>query len=108
MPKDKEFDPFKPSVGMGVTNGIGSDCYPYTIVEVRSEKQLVVKADDYQSVGGDGMSAAQEYIYGANTKNPAVVLTLRKNGAWKQKGELMRGGSNWHIGSRRAYRDPSF
>lgn len=99
--------PVIPEVGMGATYGIGSDCYPYTIVEVKSRTTILVRADDYQRTDNNGYGGHQEYDYYPNPEAGLETVTLRKNGRWVKKGYSMNSGcGNVYIGYRRAYYDP--
>ena len=103
--------PIVPEVGMGATYEIGSDCYPYTIVEVINEKTIVVQEDKYEADSSDGKYdyySNQKYTYKPNLDASKKVYTLRKNGCWIKKGEKMRNWGILHIGHRNAYSDPSF
>jgi len=40
----------KPQVGMGATTGFNGDCYPYTVIEVRSPKTILVQSDNYKVI----------------------------------------------------------
>ena len=97
-------------VGDGVTESIGSDRYAYTLVEInRNGKELVIQADEVKRVDENGaFSEAQKYEYIQNEKGKKIVITLRKNGRYKRKGETLNSSYNYHIGQRNAYRDPSF
>tara|TARA_Y100000034_G_C6866253_1_gene394840 strand:- start:8 stop:313 length:306 start_codon:yes stop_codon:yes gene_type:complete len=95
-------------VGDGATMGVGSDCYPYTVVEIKSPRCIIVQSDNYTRTDKNGLSESQEYDYSPNPQGGKVTLTLRSNDRWVRKGESMRGGSRWTIGSRRAYQCPSF
>lgn len=97
----------KPEVGMGCTQGVGSDRYPYTICEVVNEKKIYVQADDYKRTDKNGQSESQTYEYTPNPEAQKILVTLRKNGRWVRKGETLN-GSAFYIGQRRAYQDPSY
>jgi hypothetical protein len=94
-------------VGQGATCHIGSDRYPYTVVEILSSKRIVVQADDYKRTDKNGFSESQTYVYKSNPSAIRVVLTLRKNGRWIRVGESMKAAS-YSLGGRSAYLDPSF
>ncbi len=95
-------------VGMGATYCIGSDCYPYTVVEVISQKKIVVTGDEYKPAVGFEYYGNQIYDYTPQPNGHRKVLTLRKNGRWIPQGSPMKGSCGFAIGSKRAYRDPSF
>lgn len=99
----------QPEVGMGVTQSIGSDSYPYTIIEVKhGGKTLVIQSDDYKRTDNNGYGGHQEYEYAPNPNGSTHEITLRKTGRYKRKGESLHGGYNYGIGFRRAYQDPHF
>jgi hypothetical protein len=96
----------RPKVGMGVTQIVGSDRYPFTIVRVINDKKIVVTKD---SVGPNKkIDPEQSYDYQTNWDGFNIILTLRNNGRWREQGEPTKGGCPWHIGSRRFYQNPSF
>jgi len=95
-------------VGDGATYGCGSDRYPYTVVEVRRDgRELLLQADNYKRTDSNGLSESQDYTFTPNPDGCTVVVTLRKNGAYIQKGDSIK-GMRYHIGSRAAYSDPCF
>jgi hypothetical protein len=98
----------KPKIGMGATMGIGSDCYPYTIVEILSDKRIAVTADISTPTGKHDYFRNQDYDYTSNPDGVKEIYTLRKNGRWVREGETMHSGRCLHIGSRRRYDDPHF
>ncbi len=101
-------DPVCPHVGDGATFGCGSDRYPYTVIEVRRDgRELVLQADDYKRTDSNGFSESQEYEYTPNTNGGLVVVTLRKDGRYIQKGDSLK-GMGYSIGHRAAYSDPCF
>jgi hypothetical protein len=96
-----------PEVGMGVTRIFYSDREPYTIVEIINPKTIVVQEDDAIRTDDNGMSESQKYEFTRNTQKPKIVVTLRKNGQWIQKGQL-KGGCVFKIGYRDKYYDFTF
>lgn len=97
-----------PEVGMGVTECCWSDRHAYTIVEVVTDKLIVVQRDKVKRTDQNGMSESQQYSYEADPEGAKVEVTLRKNGKWITKGEGLKNGTGWLIGSRREYHDYSF
>jgi hypothetical protein len=93
-------------VGTGVTWCCGTDRYPYTVVEVKSKRCLVIQRDNYERVDTNGLSEDQTYhITPDPTATPTRVITLRRNGRWCELG--MGAKSNpYKVGFRRAYIDP--
>lgn len=96
--------PVKPTVGMGATMLMHSDRHAYTIVEVVSDKEVVVQQDNAVRTDKNGLSESQTYEYSPNPQGEKHTVTLRKHGGWVTK----KGHQRWHIGERREYRDPSF
>jgi hypothetical protein len=95
-----------PVLGMGVTEGIGSDCRPYTIIEIHKEgKELVIQADSFVRVDNNGISETQVYEYTRNGEGEKVTLHRNHKGNY---GQLGKRGYYYVIGQRRKYSDPSF
>lgn len=98
-----------PRVGMGCTVSYGSDCCPYTIVQVYRDGNRKVTAFDMKediAIRTDDRGAfteRQEYEYRFNPEAPAIEVTWRRDGKWKIRGDT----KVVHVGSRRYYRDPS-
>lgn len=101
-----------PEVGMGATQGAGSDCYPYTIHRVSENKKSIwVSSDNYRPIGGPrpyGMDGEYEYSndHGAD-ETQWTEYTLRKNGRYIMRGQSINSRA-LSIGFRRFYNDPSF
>jgi hypothetical protein len=96
-----------PEVGMGVTYCCGSDRYPFTIIEVVSDKKIVVQRDNYKRIDNNGYGGQQEYEYQQDSEGVTKIITLRKNGRWIAQGDPLS-AHGYLIGERRAYLDPSF
>jgi hypothetical protein len=94
-------------VGDGATKYVGSDRYPYTVVEVLSPKKVVVQGDDFKRTDNNGMSESQTYEYTRNPFSDKITLTLRKNGRWVQQGEPLN-GTGYRLGDRDCHMDPHF
>jgi hypothetical protein len=100
--------PIKPVKGMGVTAGVGSDRYPYTILDVSpSGRQIRIQEDTAELISGDIFKNAQEYHYTPNPNGRKITISLRKDGRWREVGSG-RGASTYGIGHRDRYYDPSF
>lgn len=101
-------------VGSGASYGVGSDCYPYTIVGIVNERTVVVQADRYEPDTENGYDyyGNQVYRYYPDQNGERTTVTLRKNGMWLPVGStISRGGCyayGYSLGHRRAYRNPSF
>jgi hypothetical protein len=98
----------KPEIGMGATECVGSDSYPYSVVEVLSEKAIVVQSDNYKAVSGNAADGSAEYEYSPNPEGAKYVVTLRGNGRWVTKGEGKKSGRGFYVGARRFRYDPHF
>ena len=94
-------------VGQGATFGIGSDRYPYTVVEVIHDEKVVVQADDYRRTDKNGISEMQTYEYTPNPDACKITVTKRKDGFWRKVGDS-NGGGRFSFKARNAYQDPSF
>ena len=98
-----------PTVGMGATVGIGSDCYPYTIVSVSENlKTVIIQKDNYKPAKGYEYYGNQVYEFTPNETGSIEVWTLRNHGRYVRKGDKKGDGYYLTIGERRAYSDPSF
>lgn len=98
-----------PVVGMGVTEQIGSDAYPWTIIEVStSGKRLILQKDRTVRADKNGQSEAQTYLYIPDQKGEKVVVSLRNDGTWRQVGEKRIRGWRFFPGKRHHYSDPGF
>lgn len=98
----------QPEIGMGVTYSIGSDRYPYTVVEIVNHRTIKVQEDIFKRTDENGFSESQTYEYSRNKNAPLKILTLRKNGRWVQKGNSLEDPGRYWVGQRNAYQDPSF
>lgn len=99
----------EPKVGMGATILRWTDRDAATIVAVSaSGKQVTVQQDKATRTDNLGMSDSQTYTYEADTNAPERVYTLRKNGAWVLKGDMLKGGERLAIGYRDSHYDFSF
>lgn len=97
-----------PEVDMGVTECIGSDRYPYTVIVVVNHRKIVVRSDEFRRTDKNGFSEMQSYEYTPNLHGKEVTLTLRKNGRWVEEGVGLNDPPFWFIGEREAYQDPCF
>ncbi len=95
--------------GMGATVRIGSDCYPYTIIEVSPDyKTVKIQRDNYKPAKDYDYYKNQVYDYIPNTEAPIEVWTIRNNGRYVKKGESKNSPFLLTIGNKIAYSDPSF
>lgn len=106
--KDGHHHSTVPRPGMGATQGVGSDRYPYTIVSVAPNgRTLWARRCEFVRTDKNGMSESQSYDYFDDGVSPGKEYTLRKNGRWVSKGQPMSSQGLWP-GHRAAYMDPSF
>lgn len=96
-----------PQVGDGVTYTVGSDRYPYTVVEILSPKKIAIQADFYRRTDNNGYGGTQEYAYTPNPDAAREYISLRTDDSWRKVGESLKSG-RFIIGKRQAYQDPSF
>lgn len=101
----------QPYVGMGVTYGIGSDCYPYSISRVISPKKVAIRPHIHRP----DPDKPQGYEHNNWIINPypikdstETIISLRKNGRWKRVGDSMKDPGGFFLGRMRFYQDPSF
>lgn len=93
-----------PVVGMGATLISWSDRYPYTIIQVITDRKIVVQEDNATRIDSNGVSESQNYEYSPNPDGQTYTLTKRKNGQWK----VSKDGTKFAIGYRSKYYDYSF
>lgn len=98
-----------PTLGMGATIGIGSDCYPATVIEVSANgKTIKVQRDNYTPSAGYDYFGNQVHTFSMNPDGITEVWTLRNHGRYVRKGDKKGNGFYISFGARRAYSDPSF
>ena len=97
----------KPEIGMGVTECVGSDCYPYTVVEIITPKKIMIAADKYIIASGSAHDGSAEWRYERDTKSTPTEVKLSKDGRWYTKGGKLS-GRRFYVGDRRYYYDPHF
>ncbi len=95
-----------PRVGLGATYKVSSDAYPYTIVEVLSEKRIVVKSDDYHY-----NKETKKYTFTRRENASGKILTKRRDRRWRTMGSGSSGtgfyGCYFTLGHRRYHYDMS-
>lgn len=97
-----------PEVGMGATILGWTDRHACTIVEVSASKRSVkIQRDIATRTDDNGMSDSQSYSYEPDTEARVQEFTLRKNGAYVEKGASIR-ESRLRLGERDEYYDFSF
>jgi hypothetical protein len=101
--------------GGGASIYIGSDVYPYTIINYK--KDMVAIQEDFAKPSKDSnYYSNQEYIYSPNNEGEVLYFKLDKNKNWLQvfKNEKTNRwnkidiGYRVFFGERKKYRDPSF
>jgi hypothetical protein len=91
-----------PKIGMGATEIMGTDRYPFTIIQIASKNRLIVQADKYSAIGTNTANN-QNYEYKPDTNGKTEKLILTKYG-WKILGEPVY----FKIGYRKAFYDWGF
>lgn len=89
------------TVGMGATGSYWTDCYPYEVVRIISDKTIEIRRLDSEMVEGTDW-LDQEYNLFSNDTNPIERARKCKTG-WRTSG-----GMKISLGYAREYRDPSF
>lgn len=98
----------KPEVGMGVTEMLWSDRYPYEVVDVLDDRHILVRRLDYKRIDNNGMSESQEYEYTSNENNSIIKLFLTKQNRWREQTGRKLGCNTFVIGYAERYYDFSF
>jgi hypothetical protein len=93
-----------PVVGMRCTKNYYTDRRVCTVVEVKSEKTIVVKDNEVKC--GDYYDGSDYEILDELIDNP-ITFTLRNNGRWIRKGDE-KTGLSLTLNSEAHYVDPSF
>jgi hypothetical protein len=97
------FEEIKVNIG-GATLVVGSDRYPYTVVDIsKAGNRVTIQADRFK-VLHKGFTEDQSYEYSRNTEGQKILVSLRRDGKWKVAGE----STLVVMGVRQAYIDPSF
>ena len=127
----------KPVVGMGVTELLWSDRYPFEVIEVTDDTHILIRALRAIRTDDNGpFTECQEYRYETRLDGEVKPLVFR-NGKWREcewdikykmdeAGNLAKDengnlievsrkpsrrlvkGNQWHVGTAEYYRDPSF
>lgn len=98
-----------PIVGLPATEGVGSDCYPATVVEVsKSGKRVGVQRNGYNAAPGSDYFTNQKWIISETPCGEIHYYSLRQNGRWIAVGGNRNCGCSLSLGHRRAYQNPSF
>lgn len=96
----------KSKVGDGATISYGSDCYPYTIIEINEKgNKMKIQSDNYKRIDKNGYpSTEQEYSYSPNLQGVIYEISLRKDMRWK----IVHSDQIVRVGYRKHYSDPHF
>ena len=108
----------EPVIGMGVTRSIGSDSYPYTILDILNVKGktiLKIKGDYnlYNHVDPNNRAREKEikYLVQYIDQKDDRGRVQYKDIIWNEKSKRWNKGSPYYyssVGQRRYYLDPSF
>lgn len=102
----------KIEVGMGGFYGFNGDRYPFTVIEVVSDKEIVIQSDSYKVIelGAMYKEGPVKCEFFRNENALKMTLTFRKNGEWYPKGLAIRKGYSWsyYVGERIYSRNPHF
>lgn len=114
-----------PYTGCAATTSVGSDLYPGTVTwvspqtvlvdGVRMPKRIRVAPDDFRGVEGHNNAYTEDQRYEYYTKRERDDVEYGQEYSWRSRlHEYVRVGCSWRngpivsLGTRRAYRDPSF
>lgn len=98
----------KPVVGMGVTEMMWSDRYPFEVIEVIDDRHILVRELDAKRIDSNGMSESQKYEYISNEENNVIKLFLTKQGKWREQTGRKLGCNTFVVGYAEKYYDYSF
>jgi len=98
-----------PEIGMGATICHWSDRIAGTIIEVKKDKNKLIKfitiqVDNAIRTDSNGMSESQVYEYTPDSDGMTYIFKLRKDGTWKRSNSA----DGLIIGTRIQYYDYSF
>jgi len=97
-----------PIIGQGVTMGVGSDCYPCTIVEIsNNNKKIVIQMDEAEPAEGFKYFGNQVYNITPCPTGIKSIWTWRKSGVWVRF-RMAKSVGYLSMNGRRKYTDPSF
>ncbi len=99
----------KITVGMPVTRYVGSDRYPYEVVEVSDDQNHVV-VREMRATPADGFDyySNQVYTFESVDYGHTVELSRRKDGGLRPVGSSMREPTHFGFGYASFYHDPCF
>ena len=100
-----------PYKGMPATRFVGSDSYPMIVIDVKSDKRIIVARmldEDYKEYEKSPDSFnGKDLIKKYNVEN-GIEYTLRKNKRWLPKGYKLWETCSIALGFAEFYWDPSF
>ena len=92
-------------IGDGCTEYVGSDRYPYSVVEVVTARKVVIQKDFFEIIEGSIAEDRQIYEFKPNPHGQKFAISLRKDGFWRRVGTRNQ-SYYYHVGKRSARRDP--
>ena len=106
------------TIGMGATMSIGSDRYPFTVMQteqIKGKTYALLQSDSYIRRDKNGLSEEQDWEYTQNPKGRIVYLREKGTG-WEEVVKNSQSGrwnkakscAHYYVGEREAYQDPSF
>lgn len=99
----------KPQIGMGVTQILWSDRYPFEVVAIKDTRHITVREMNAKLISGSWMDECQEYEYESNENGRTFDLFLTNKGRWVARiGREYIDGYTWYVGNAEMYRDPHF
>ena len=99
------FKPVAPEVGMGASEFVGSDRYPYSVVSIVSPRECVVRLHGYKAdPTKEGGMGHQNWVVADQPSGQPRTVTLRKDGKWRIKGlRTRRNDSFFLLGRQEVY-----
>lgn len=95
-----------PPVGELATYVIGTDRYPYTVIEVSaSGHRVTLQKRKSRRVDNNGLSENQRWISVEDKDGDTMVVTRRKDGGYRPKGSK---AGHVMFGEANSYLDPHF
>jgi hypothetical protein len=98
----------EPVIGDGVTELCYTDRRAYTIIQIISNREIIIQKDKTRRLDPNGMSDCQHYEYSEDKTGETVAITKRNDNKWYVKTIPMRYSNRFIIGIRDKYHDFSF
>ncbi len=96
-------------VGMLVTEYVGSDRYPYEVIEIaKDEAKIVVRQMTATPTEKYDYYSNQDYVYTQDWHGREIELSRRKDGKFRPVGTPMSQPSRFAFGYANFYHDPHF